>query len=241
MTSFDSTSLSLSLTWDIPDPLNGQLAAYQLRYTNEGTSVTITRLLFAVTQFRITGLERGVVYRVEVRASTAGLFGESLWGPYAVLRVQDGVELEVPTEAPPTTAPPTTEEEETTTAPVQETTTQAKATTTDEQVGVATTTTMVATTTDEAGTTVAPPTTTAVEQTTTPPPVATTPAVLNPPIVAPSSLVLLPSAGEVFVVWRVRTLLQKINYLVPITWISKYTLRGIIRCYHLYHYHSHLS
>ena len=200
-----SSSSSLSLAWDIPNPLNGQLAAYELRYTDEATSTTNSRLLFAVTRFTITGVQVGVVYRVELRASTASLFGDFLWGPYAVLRVRDGVELEVPTEAPPTTAPPTTTEEaeETTTLSVQETTQAAVPTTTDRQVGMTTATTMVATTTEEAGMTTAPPTTTEMEQTTTQAPTVTTPEVLNPPTVAPSDLVVQASAGQVFVVWRV--------------------------------------
>ena len=200
-----SSSSTLSLTWDIPDPLNGQLAAYELRYTDEATLTTNTRFLFVVTRFTIAGLQMGVVYRVELRASTASLFGDFLWGPYAILRVQNGVELEVPTEALPTTSPPTTTEEaeETTSPSVQETTQAGVATTTDRQVGMTTATTMVATTTEEAGTTTAPPTTTETDQTTTQPPTATTPAVLNPPTVAPSDLVVQASAGQVFIVWRV--------------------------------------
>ena len=195
-----SSSSTISLAWDIPDPLNGQLAAYELRYTNEATSTINTRLLFGVTQSIISGIQMGVVYRVELRASTASLLGDFLWGPYAVLRVRDGVELEVPTEVPPTT---TEEVEETTTASVQETTQAGVATTTDRQVGATTATTMVAMTTEETGTTMAPPTTTEVEETTTPPPTVTTPAVLNPPTVSPSDLVVLPSAGQAFLVWRV--------------------------------------
>lgn len=199
-----SSSSSLSLAWEIPNPLNGQLAAYELHYTDEGTSTTNTRLLFGVTRFSISGIQMGVVYRVELRASTASLLGDFLWGPYAILRVRDGVALEVPTEAPPTTVPPTTTEEveETTTPSVQDTTQADVATMTERQVGV--TTTMVATTTEEASTTMAPPTTTVAEETTTPPPTITTPAVLNPPTVAPSDLVVLPSAGQAFLVWRVR-------------------------------------
>jgi hypothetical protein len=198
-----SSSSSVSLAWDVPDPLNGQLAAYELSYTDETTSVTNTRLLFAVTRFTVAGLRVGVVYRVELRASTASLLGDFLYGRYAVLRVRDGVELEVPTEAPPTTVPPTTTEEveETTTPSGQETTQAGVATTTDRQVGMTTATTMVATTT-------APPITTELEQTTTPPPVTTTPVVLNPPSVAPSDLVVQASAGQLFIVWRVRAKFQ---------------------------------
>ena len=194
-----SSSSTLSLTWEIPNPLNGQLAAYELRYTDEATSISSTRFLFAVTRFTISGVQVGVVYRVELRASTASLLGDFLWGPYAVLRVRDGVELEVPTEAPPTTAPPTTTEE-TTTPSVQETTQADVATTTDRQVGMTTATTMVATTTEDVATTTAPPTTTEIEETT-----PTTPSTLNPPSVAPSDLVVQASAGQVFIVWRVRT------------------------------------
>ena len=197
VTSFSSSTLSLA--WEIPDPLNGQLAAYELSYTDETTSATNTRLLFAVTRFTIAGLRVGVVYRVELRASTASLLGDFLYGPYAILRVRDGVELEVPTEAPPTTPLPTTTEEteETTTPSGQETTQADSAMTTDRQVGMITATTMVATTTEDAGMTTAE-----VEQTTAQP--ATTEAVLNPPIVAPSDLVVQASAGQLFIVWRVR-------------------------------------
>ncbi len=206
VTSFSSSSVSLA--WDVPDPLNGQLAAYELSYTDEATSVTNTRLLFAVTRFTIVGLRVGVVYRVELRASTASLLGDFLYGPYAVLRVRDGVELEVPTEAPPTTVlPTTTEEVEETTTP-SGTTQAGVATTTERQVGMTTATTMVATTTEGAGTTMAPPTTTELEETTTPPPVTTTPVVLNPPSVAPSDLVVQASAGQLFIVWRVRVKFQ---------------------------------
>ena len=204
-----SSPSTLSLAWDIPDPLNGQLTAYELRYADEATSTSNTRLLFGVTRFTISGLQMGVVYRVELRASTASLLGDFLWGPYAVLRVRDGVALEVPTEAlPTTTAPPTTTEEveeATTTPSVRETTQAGVATTTERQVGMTTATTMIATTTEEAGTTTAPSTTTeTIEQTTTPPPMTTTPATtLNPPSVAPSDLVVQASAGQAFIVWRV--------------------------------------
>ena len=212
MTSF--TSSTVSLAWDIPDPLNGQLAAYELSYTDETISATNTRLLFAVTRFTISSLRVGVVYRVELRASTASLLGDFLYGPYAVLRVQDGMELEVPTEAPPTTPPPTTTEEteETTTPSGQGTTQAGVATTTDRQVGMTTATTMVATTTEDTGMTTAPPTTTEMEQSTTQP--ATTAAVLNPPSVAPSDLVVQPSVGQLFIVWRVRANFSVYNIIL---------------------------
>ena len=200
MTVFDSTALSLA--WDVPDPLNGQLAAYQLHYTNEASSAITTRLLFAVTQFRIPGLQAGVVYRIEIRASTVSLFGDTLWGLYAVLRVRDGVELEVPTTPMPTELPttppvPTTEEQETTQASVTtlEPTSQASLTTTAEPVVERTTEPSL-------------PVTTAEEPTSQP--AITTPAiVLNPPTVAPSQvLVHIPqgTVGQLVVIWRVSSL-----------------------------------
>ena len=111
------------------------LAAYQLRYYDDSSPSNIQERLLFSTQFTVAGLQVGVVYRVEVRASTVSLTFETLWGPYAVLRVQDGmymwnevcifhhdhssfilcllpffslrsgVELEVPTDVP--TEPPT--------------------------------------------------------------------------------------------------------------------------------------
>ena len=195
-----SDSASLSLGWEVPNPLNGQLAVYELRYTNEDTLERQSRLLFSVTEFRIVGLLSGVTYRIELRASTRGLLGDSLWGPYAVLRVRDGVELEVPTETPPTTATPTTQAETTT----QESTTTPASTTLEltSQVGVATT--EVATTTEEDVDTSAP-STTVPEATTTVAVVTTTPA-LNLPTVAPSQVLLhIPagSFGQLEVIWRV--------------------------------------
>lgn len=66
-------------------------AVYELRYAPEASFVTSPRerLLF-IPQFTVDGIEMGVVYRAEVRASTIGLSGETLWGPFAVLRVRDG-------------------------------------------------------------------------------------------------------------------------------------------------------
>ena len=86
-----STSSSISLAWDIPDPLNGVLAAYELRYGDETEPDTglQERLLFA-NQFSVSGLSVGVVYRVEVRAGTVSLSGEILFGPFAVVRVLNG-------------------------------------------------------------------------------------------------------------------------------------------------------
>ncbi len=42
------------------------------------------------SQVTVSGLQAGVVYLLRVRASTVGLTGLPLWGPYSVLRVQDG-------------------------------------------------------------------------------------------------------------------------------------------------------
>lgn len=202
VTAFDSTSLAVA--WDVPDPINGQLATYELRYSNEASSVTNVRIIF-FAQFTITGLQVGAVYRVEVRASTIGLLGNPLWGPYAVLRVRDGVELEVPTEAPPTTAVPTTlpPTPPPTTTEVLETMEP-----TTQEVGVATTTTEVIMTTEVEAETTAPPATTMPDQTTSLE-ITTTAVVLNPPTVAPSEvLVHVPAGtfGQVEVVWRVSIL-----------------------------------
>ena len=184
VTAFDSTTLTVA--WNIPDPINGQLGAYELRYTNEVTSAVITRLIF-IRQFRIFGLQARVTYRVEVRASTISLLGDTLWGPYAALRVRDGVVIEVPTNAPPTTAMTTTQANIITTR-LQPT----------GQVDVATTEVPM-TTIEEVDMSTFP------KQTT--PPVVTTPSVvLNPPSVVPSQILLrIPTAslGEVEVIWRV--------------------------------------
>lgn len=66
-------------------------AAYELRYAPEASFASSLResLLFT-PQFTIAGIQVGVVYRVEVRASTVSLTGETLWGPFAILRVRDG-------------------------------------------------------------------------------------------------------------------------------------------------------
>ena len=86
-----STSSSLSLAWDTPDPLNGNLAAYELHYGEDATFETNKRerLLFR-NQFTVSGLLVGVVYRVQVRGGTVSLTGEILWGQFSILRIQDG-------------------------------------------------------------------------------------------------------------------------------------------------------
>lgn len=86
-----STFSSISLVWDTPDPLNGNFAAYELRFGDETTFGTDVqeRLLFT-TQSRLTGLSVGVIYLVEVRAGTVSLIGEILWGPFVALRVLNG-------------------------------------------------------------------------------------------------------------------------------------------------------
>ena len=132
---------SLTVSWGQPEQLNGMFVGlYGFRYGEEAifASSALERPLFA-SQFVIGNVQRGVVYRVEVRASTISLTGETLWGPYAVLRVIDGMgiglihdilvpilfptgtELEVPTTQatlppstqpstePPSTEPPSTE------------------------------------------------------------------------------------------------------------------------------------
>ena len=75
----------------MPEVLNGQFGAYQIRYGREDsfTSTTQETLLFTST-FTIVGIQEGVAYRMEVRASTRSLSGQTLWGPYAVLLVRDG-------------------------------------------------------------------------------------------------------------------------------------------------------
>lgn len=86
-----STFSTISMSWDTPDPLNGILAAYTLRHGDETQfSSDFTELLLITTQFTITDLSVGVVYRVEVRAGTVSVLGEILWGPFAVVRVLNG-------------------------------------------------------------------------------------------------------------------------------------------------------
>lgn len=79
------------MSWGRPDPLNGIFAAYELRYARDDSFDTSVeeRLLFA-SMFTIVGVDMGVVYRAAVRASTVSLTGETLWGPFAILRVRDG-------------------------------------------------------------------------------------------------------------------------------------------------------
>ncbi len=55
----------------------------------------LTERLLITTQFTITELSGGVVYRVEVRAGTVSVIGEILWGPFAIVRVLDGTWLAV--------------------------------------------------------------------------------------------------------------------------------------------------
>ncbi len=86
-----STFSSISVSWDTPDPLNGNLAAYTLRHGDETQFLSdLTERLLLTTQFTITNLRGGVVYRVEVRAGTVSILGEILWGPFAIIRVLDG-------------------------------------------------------------------------------------------------------------------------------------------------------
>ena len=86
-----STPSSLTLNWARPDQLNGMFALYELHYAEEASFAAspAARFLF-FPQFTVPGVRMGVVYRLEVRASTIGLSGETLWGPFAVLRVRDG-------------------------------------------------------------------------------------------------------------------------------------------------------
>ena len=86
-----STPTSISLAWDIPDPLNGNFAAYELRYGDEAQpDINLQELLLFSNQFSISSLSVGVVYRVEVRAGTISLNGQILFGPFAAVRVLDG-------------------------------------------------------------------------------------------------------------------------------------------------------
>ena len=87
-----STPSTVTVRWDLPSPLNGRLALYQLRYAEELSfdSTLQERLIFFSTQYTIPDVRVGVVYLVEVRASTVSLSGEELEGPYATLRVRDG-------------------------------------------------------------------------------------------------------------------------------------------------------
>lgn len=89
-----SAPSTLSLSWGRPEQLNGMFAVYQIRYAQEDifTSSPTERLIFT-SQFTVFGVEVGVVYRLQVRASTIGLSGETLWGPFAVLRVRDGEQI----------------------------------------------------------------------------------------------------------------------------------------------------
>ena len=92
LTVVTSSSSTLTIAWSTPDPLNGQLAAYELQYGPEATFADDLRatLIFSINQYTIFGVQPSVLYRVRLRASTVSLFGESLWGPYAELRVLDG-------------------------------------------------------------------------------------------------------------------------------------------------------
>ena len=86
-----ATLTTLTLAWEQPNPLNGMFAAYDLLYGEEADfEATLRSRLVFIAQFTVTGLEVGVVYRVQVRASTVSLTGQSLWGPYSTLLVQDG-------------------------------------------------------------------------------------------------------------------------------------------------------
>ncbi len=88
-----STFSSISLVWETPDPLNGNFAAYELRYGDEttfGTDLDVQERLLFTTQSTVTGLSLGVVYQVELRAGTVSLVGEILWGPFVALRVLNG-------------------------------------------------------------------------------------------------------------------------------------------------------
>ena len=89
MASFTATSVTLR--WGMPDSLNGVFGAYELRYGRDDSfSTSLEETLLFTPMFTIVGLEMGVVYRMEVRASTRSLIGETLWGPFAVLLVRDG-------------------------------------------------------------------------------------------------------------------------------------------------------
>ena len=87
-----STSTTLTLTWLLPNPLNGILGAYQLQYgieTDFLNGIISTRLLFT-TRYTVSGIQGNTVYRLQVRASTISLNGDTLWGPYSTLRVRNG-------------------------------------------------------------------------------------------------------------------------------------------------------
>jgi len=87
-----STSTALTLAWSRPDPLNGMFGAYELQYGTETdflSGIITLRLLFT-TQFTVSGIQGNMIYRLQVRASTISLSGETLWGPFSTLRVQNG-------------------------------------------------------------------------------------------------------------------------------------------------------
>ena len=72
-------------------------AAYELRYGDEANfeDDMRTRLVF-IPQFTISDIQPDITYRIIVRASTVSLTGETLWGPFAELRVLNGQQQQLP-------------------------------------------------------------------------------------------------------------------------------------------------
>ena len=87
-----NTSTSITLAWDTPDPLNGVLGLYLLQYAVEGTADNLfsSIFIFSGQQATLNSLQATTIYLLKLRASTIGTNGQSLFGPDALMRVQNG-------------------------------------------------------------------------------------------------------------------------------------------------------
>ena len=85
-----STETSVTLSWMPPDPPNGPLSVYSITYYAEDNELPRNILAFGTT-LTISSLQSGVVYIVDVTASTISEEGSLIFGVPATLRIMDGV------------------------------------------------------------------------------------------------------------------------------------------------------
>ena len=84
-----STETSVTLSWMPPDPPNGPLSIYSITYYAEDNELPRTILAFGTT-LTISSLQSGVVYTVDVTASTISEEGSLIFGVPATLRIMNG-------------------------------------------------------------------------------------------------------------------------------------------------------
>lgn len=85
----DTSLFSITVAWDVPDPLNGPFFAYRVHYQQEGSDQETFDALVAA-QYRIEGVVRGSAYVFRVEAGTLDAFNAILWGEFAEILINNG-------------------------------------------------------------------------------------------------------------------------------------------------------